>query len=357
MPKPITNVAQEVKAISSMEKPWYKRGWAILIVIPVVFVSLPFLFLFSPIIALALIWTRKNWGRSLKIGASIAVAVAVVLFFALLPSSNSTDKVDDNRISTTTTLITTETSGTLLNTIETENEAPSENATTAATNLYRVTAVVDGDTFKVLIDGTQQTIRLIGVDTPETVDPRKTIQCFGIEASEKAKALLTGKSVRLEADSTQGELDKYGRLLRYAFLEDGTFFSKLMISEGYAREYTYNSAYKYQADFKSAEFDAKTAKRGLWADDACLAAVQPAPSPAPAPASAPTPTPTPTPQQNLAPSTGHIFYTSSHYSAKLYYCDTDDGWKSLSKSYLKSFSTAAQLLTAYPVRTLHEPCK
>ncbi len=119
------------------------------------------------------------------------------------------------------------------------------------------------------IDGKKETLRLIGIDTPETVDPRKPVQCFGKEASAKAKSLLSGKSVRLEADPTQGERDKYQRLLRYVFLEDGTNFDKLMISEGYAHEYTYNTPYKYQSEFKQAQKEAEASKVGLWADNAC----------------------------------------------------------------------------------------
>lgn len=137
-------------------------------------------------------------------------------------------------------------------------------------NLYRVSSVIDGDTIQVVIDGEKETLRLIGIDTPETVDPRKPVQCFGKEASAKAKALLSGKSVRLESDPTQGERDKYQRLLRYVFLEDGANFNKLMINEGYAHEYTYNIPYKYQSEFKQAQKEAEENKRGLWADDACL---------------------------------------------------------------------------------------
>jgi len=136
-------------------------------------------------------------------------------------------------------------------------------------NLYAVSSVIDGDTIQVVIDGKKETLRLIGIDTPETVDPRKPVQCFGKEASAKAKSLLTGKSVGLEADPTQGERDKYQRLLRYVFLEDGTNFNKLMISEGYAHEYTYNTPYKYQSEFKQAQKEAEASKVGLWADNAC----------------------------------------------------------------------------------------
>lgn len=140
-------------------------------------------------------------------------------------------------------------------------------------NLYRVASVIDGDTIQVIIDNKKETLRLIGIDTPETVDPRKPVQCFGKEASAKAKSLLSGKSVRLESDPTQGERDKYQRLLRYVFLEDGTNFNKLMISEGYAHEYTYNMPYKYQSEFKQAQKEAEENKRGLWADDACLTSI------------------------------------------------------------------------------------
>lgn len=140
-------------------------------------------------------------------------------------------------------------------------------------NLYNVTSVIDGDTIRVVINGKNETLRLIGIDTPEAVNPRKPVQCFGKEASAKAKSLLSGKSIRLESDITQGERDKYQRLLRYVFLEDGTNFNKLMINEGYAHEYTYNVPYKYQSEFKQAQKEADENKRGLWAAEACLTSV------------------------------------------------------------------------------------
>ena len=135
--------------------------------------------------------------------------------------------------------------------------------------IYKVTRVVDGDTFSVDIDGVITTVRLIGLDTPETVDPRKPVQCFGREASDKAKVTLTGQSVQLELDVTQGKLDKYERLLAYAFLLDGINFSEYMIREGYGHEYTYNLPYKYQAEFKAAEDYARINERGLWAPGVC----------------------------------------------------------------------------------------
>jgi micrococcal nuclease len=84
----------------------------------------------------------------------------------------------------------------------------------------QVVEVVDGDTLKVNLDGQVHTVRLIGVDTPETVDPRKPVDGFGQEASAKAYELLDGQTVALEVDQSQGERDKYDRLLRYVWLPD-----------------------------------------------------------------------------------------------------------------------------------------
>lgn len=134
---------------------------------------------------------------------------------------------------------------------------------------FKVVKVVDGDTIDVLIDDKTQRLRLIGIDTPETVDPRKKVQCFGREASNKAKELLNGQFVSLENDESQGERDKYKRLLRYVFLQDGTNFNLYMIAEGYAHEYTYDQPYKYQYDFKEAERSALENNKGLWSPDTC----------------------------------------------------------------------------------------
>lgn len=134
---------------------------------------------------------------------------------------------------------------------------------------YLVSKVVDGDTLDVSIDGVITRIRLIGIDTPEVVDPRKPVECFGKEASEKMKELVFGKKVRLKSDSSQGDKDKYGRLLRYIFTEDNANINLQMIIGGYAYEYTYLVPYQYQASFKKAEKEAKDNGRGLWSSDAC----------------------------------------------------------------------------------------
>jgi micrococcal nuclease len=187
--------------------------------------------------------------------------------------------------------------------VQTNSEAPSG-------DLSRVIKVIDGDTISVEISGKEETVRLIGINTPETVDPRKPVECFGKEASKKANEILTGKSVRLESDSSAGETDKYNRLLRYIFLEDGTGFNKMIISEGFAYEYTYDLPYKYQAEFKKAEQEARDLKKGLWADGVCdlkindsktsdsnpVVAPEPAPVTTSMPVSGPVSAPTPTPE-------------------------------------------------------------
>lgn len=139
--------------------------------------------------------------------------------------------------------------------VVTEESTPQEEREIKQTTktFYNVIKVVDGDTLSVNIDGKTQTLRLIGIDTPETVHPSKPVECFGIEASNKAKQILNGQSVRIEKDQTQGDYDKYNRLLAYVFLRDGTNFNQMMIEEGYAYEYTYNLPYKYQFEFKQAE--------------------------------------------------------------------------------------------------------
>lgn len=133
----------------------------------------------------------------------------------------------------------------------------------------KVIRVVDGDTIKVEINNKEDTVRLIGIDAPETVDPRKPVQCFGKEASSKAKEILTGKTIVLESDLIQGERDKYGRLLRYVFINTENF-NLFMISSGFAHEYAYrDNPYKYQAEFMAAEKSARESKKGLWSSDAC----------------------------------------------------------------------------------------
>lgn len=132
-----------------------------------------------------------------------------------------------------------------------------------------VLRVVDGDTVDVSVSGERIRVRLIGINTPEVVDPRRPVECFGQEASRRAKEILSEKTVILVPDSSQGTRDKYGRSLYYVFLPDGTLFNDQMIKEGYAHEYTYRTPYAYQAQFKASERQARSAHRGLWQDGVC----------------------------------------------------------------------------------------
>ena len=147
--------------------------------------------------------------------------------------------------------------------------ALTQSAGQSAVQYYPVVKVVDGDTIDVAMNGQKERVRLLGVNTPETVDPRKPVQCYGPQASAVAKQELTGVSVDLQADPSQGNTDKYGRLLRYVFLADGTDFDEWLIANGYGFEYTYDKPYEYQAVFKAAQAEAQANKVGLWAADTC----------------------------------------------------------------------------------------
>lgn len=147
---------------------------------------------------------------------------------------------------------------------ETAASAPIATSSLVAPDTYPVVRVVDGDTLKIFKDGATTTIRVIGLDTPEVVDPKKPVQCYGPEASVEAHQLLDGQNVRIETDPTQDLHDKYGRLLAYVFLPDGTLFEQFMIAQGFGREYTYKVPYEYQAQFRAVQTQAQVAGKGLW---------------------------------------------------------------------------------------------
>jgi len=152
------------------------------------------------------------------------------------------------------------------NNVTTKNNSVASSLNSA----HKILKVVDGDTAEVDIYGQKRTVRFIGMDTPEVVDPRKTVQCFGREASSKGHELLEGKSVQLEYDPVVGEIDKYGRTLAYVILPSGEMYNQKMIAEGYAHEYTYQSqVYKYQTQFKVAQNAAEAGQLGLWNPSTC----------------------------------------------------------------------------------------
>lgn len=121
-----------------------------------------------------------------------------------------------------------------------------------------VKRVVDGDT--IVLDNDEK-IRLIGVDTPETVHPKKEVEYFGKEASAFTKSMCEGKSVRIEHDWQRH--DKYGRTLAYIYLEDGTFINAEIIKQGYGFAYT-RFPFKYIEEFRQYQREAMEDNRGLW---------------------------------------------------------------------------------------------
>jgi len=127
-----------------------------------------------------------------------------------------------------------------------------------------VVRVVDGDTIVVTASGHQERVRLIGIDTPESVKPNTPVQCFALEASARTKALLpVGTTVRLERDA---ELrDRYKRLLAYVYREpDGTFVNLVLAREGFALPYTFPPNVAHADDFVAAASEARQDHRGLW---------------------------------------------------------------------------------------------
>ena len=129
-----------------------------------------------------------------------------------------------------------------------------------------VTDVIDGDTIIVLRGGRQDTIRLIGVDTPETGRPDTPVQYFGPEASDFTRRLLLRKRVTLEFESSGrpgGGTDKYHRSLAYVFTDDGKNFNLELVRLGYGRAYT-RYPFRYQAAFEQAQQDARSGGIGMW---------------------------------------------------------------------------------------------
>jgi len=130
--------------------------------------------------------------------------------------------------------------------------------------LYKVVEVMDGDTLRVKVNRKVITVRLLGINTPETVDPRRGVECFGPEASQQTKKWLVGQQVFVSVSPQREVLDRYGRYLAYVYREDGFFINAQLLTEGYAREYTYGSPYSLQKEFRSLEKKARAAHKGLW---------------------------------------------------------------------------------------------
>ena len=126
-----------------------------------------------------------------------------------------------------------------------------------------VTRVVDGDTVHVSVDGRDETVRYIGIDTPESVKPGTPVQCFAKAASAANERLIAGERVRLSLDAEPR--DRYGRLLAYVYrMRDGAFVNAELVREGYARTLTIPPNVRYAARFAGLARRAREAQRGLW---------------------------------------------------------------------------------------------
>jgi len=169
----------------------------------------------------------------------------------------------------------------------TPSPTPTQTRKPRTRRLYQVTDVVDGDTVKVNYRGSEESIRIIGIDTPETVHPSVPDECWGPAASDAATKLLSGERVHLVVDPSQGRRDAYDRLLAYVEIPSRGDFGAMMIRRGHAIEYTYDTAYARQARYQAAEQAARSANRGLWGKcggaDVPLEQPEPTPEPQPEP--------------------------------------------------------------------------
>ena len=127
-----------------------------------------------------------------------------------------------------------------------------------------VVRVIDGDT---IVVGPNEKVRLIGVDTPETVHPKNTVQCFGQEAKEFTRSMVERRSIRLvldESNAARHHKDRYGRTLAYVYFDDGTMLNAELIRRGYAHAYT-RFPFRHVVEFRQLERTARRQAVGLWA--------------------------------------------------------------------------------------------
>lgn len=143
-----------------------------------------------------------------------------------------------------------------------ENEA-SKQVAEAQPGLYAIKRFVDGDTIVVDMDGKPETVRMIGIDTPETHKPNTPVQCYGPAAANYTKTIIGSNKVRLESDSKSTNRDRYDRLLRYAYLPDGRLVAAELIKNGYGFAYT-DFPFTKSNEFVGYQQSAKNENKGLW---------------------------------------------------------------------------------------------
>lgn len=138
-----------------------------------------------------------------------------------------------------------------------------QTAQTSQPGLYHVVEFVDGDTIVVDMNGKAETLRFIGVDTPETHDPRKAVQCYGLAAASFTKNLIGSSDVRLASDPLSTNRDRYNRLLRYIYLPDGRLVNAEIIKQGYGFAYL-SFPFTKSDEFRQYQTTAREQNKGLW---------------------------------------------------------------------------------------------
>lgn len=142
-------------------------------------------------------------------------------------------------------------------------QQPSQVAADITFGGYRVTEFVDGDTITVDMNGRKERVRMIGVDTPETHDPRKSVECFGQAAADYTRQLIGNDMVRLEADELSSNRDRYNRLLRYVYTSDNKLVQAEIIKNGYGFAYV-SFPFSKLEEFRRYESEAERQQLGLW---------------------------------------------------------------------------------------------
>lgn len=190
--------------------------------------------------------------------------------------------------------------------------------------IYKVEAVIDGDTFKTYYKDELVSVRIIGVNTPEIATADTPGECYGEEARNYLKQSIEGRLIILSIDPSQDDRDKYGRLLRHVGFDDGTNVAYSIISEGYGYEYTYETPHYYQQEYRDAEDEARRKELGMWGSGVCM---ERATTTTPPSVSTQTPTAS-TPQQNKTSCVikGNISYYGGkkiyHVPGQKYYDET-----------------------------------
>lgn len=181
----------------------------------------------------------------------------------------------------------------------TSTRTPTPTLTQSAT----VLAIVDGDTIQVSRDGRAETVRLIGIDAPESAASATGLQCWAVESTAFASATLLQQQVLLVVDPSQGVVDGFGRTLSYVLLPDGRDFSVLSVTAGHARNYTFTRPAAKIAEISAAEQAARAAGAGLWGPPCNGGVTFPVPVAAPPPPP-PRPPPPPPPDSGTDPRFG-----------------------------------------------------